>query len=304
MKSRVKKNQDLHESLASNAESDIQNSNLSHFANRLNQIDDQFKRMEEPVVSNQEPTRARQHEVEPVEEKVAETFDTFENTYLKDFLDEVKEYNVKKGYRETENTQSNIIRELNIAPNVVKPVDEVAMKSVLGQVDPDLAHDIEDVSTDLGETRVFNANALRGDFDESLDLDQTIAMAVQEMVDEPDDADTQPMAFVDSIDFGDVDTENESIEIDEDIFDDAPLFIEEVSAEDDRLEFDFDAEKFKKELMEQTQTLQHKIIDQERNIDDMNDTMVRTNRLLNVVLSLLFLAIFVVLVLIVSQLPF
>lgn len=325
MKSRVNKYQDLHDQIALDSESNIENSDLSHFANRLNQIDDQFDKMDVVAKEDREPTHARQieevSEVQEIEASINEPkpetqFDTFESAYLKDFLDEVKEYNVRKGYRDLENTDANILSELNKSSEIAKPFNDDEMTTVLHAIDPELSTmdvDVfnegeltEDVNLDelpnLDETIVFKSvehNTIESFDDGDDELEKTIAMAVQEMVDEEAMTDLS------------LTQEDEAfeIELDADEFDnilsEEDDSISEMQAQlesmEDYSDSDFDSDKFRSELLAQTQTLQHKIIDQEQNIDHMNETMVRTNRMLNVVLSLLILAIIVVLLLIVAQ---
>lgn len=323
MKSRVNKYQDLHEQIALDSESNIENSDLSHFANRLNQIDDQFDKMDVVAREDREPTHARQ--IEEVQEKhsvieEAKTepqFDTFESAYLKDFLDEVKEYNVRKGYRDLENTDANILSELNKSSEIAKPFNDDEMTTVLHAIDPELSTmdadvfiedeiEEEEVNLDelpnLDETIVFKSveQSNADTFDEEDELEKTIAMAVQEMVDDEDvSLDLSGQDSFDSVEFELEADEFENIlsEEDDSIFE----MQAQLDAMEDYSDNDFDSDKFRSELLAQTQTLQHKIIDQEQNIDQMNETMVRTNRMLNVVLSLLILAIIVVLLLIVAQ---
>lgn len=322
MKSRVNKYQDLHEQIALDSESNIENSDLSHFANRLNQIDDQFDKMDVVAREDREPTHARQIEEVQEEHSVIEEaktepqFDTFESAYLKDFLDEVKEYNVRKGYRDLENTDANILSELNKSSEIAKPFNDDEMTTVLHAIDPELStmdaevfieDEIEeevnlDELPNLDETIVFKSveQSNADTFDEEDELEKTIAMAVQEMVDDEDvSLDLSGQDAFDSVEFElDADEfENILSEEDDSIFE----MQAQLDAMEDYSDNDFDSDKFRSELLAQTQTLQHKIIDQEQNIDQMNETIVRTNRMLNVVLSLLILAIIVVLLLIVAQ---
>lgn len=323
MKSRVNKYQDLHEQIALDSESNIENSDLSHFANRLNQIDDQFDKMDVVAREDREPTHARQIEEVQEEHSVIEEaktepqFDTFESAYLKDFLDEVKEYNVRKGYRDLENTDANILSELNKSSEIAKPFNDDEMTTVLHAIDPELSTmdadvfiedeiEEEEVNLDelpnLDETIVFKSveQSNADTFDEEDELEKTIATAVQEMVDDEDvSLDLSGQDSFDSVEFELEADEFENIlsEEDDSIFE----MQAQLDAMEDYSDNDFDSDKFRSELLAQTQTLQHKIIDQEQNIDQMNETMVRTNRMLNVVLSLLILAIIVVLLLIVAQ---
>jgi hypothetical protein len=120
MKSRVERFKSLHEKIDNTVDESTHSKELSSFANRLNEIDDHFEKMDVPF-NDEKPSHARsfQTEEDPI-------FDTFENEYLKDFLDEVKAYNVEKGYRKIDDTQSNILKELHsdIKPKrVIKEAD-------------------------------------------------------------------------------------------------------------------------------------------------------------------------------------
>lgn len=116
MKSRVEKNKELHKKINQTIDENVNSEALSHYANRLNEIDDQFDRMDTP--SRIEPKRAKESTTN------LDIFDTFENEYLKDFLDEVKAYNVEKGYRSSQDTNENILEELNLMDKQIDPVVE------------------------------------------------------------------------------------------------------------------------------------------------------------------------------------
>lgn len=289
MKTRVSRNKELHQTIATDTESTVESSDLSHFANRLNEIDNQFSRMnvekkEDRILEHARQTGVNLDDTLDQSVDVNNTqFDTFESAYLKDFLAEVKDYNVKKGYRDIENTSSNIMKELRLdsleKSRSISDVQEV----IEPFVNPIDANDLEKVLTEIDEeaTQIYQAvdHNSRPEHVSAEALEQTIAMAVQSMGDEEYD----------------VQDENyEAEEVEEEF---APDFFVSDAAEPDSVE----PNAFARELMEQTQTLQFKIVDQERSIEEMGDTIVRTNRLLNTVLSLLMLAIVVVLMFIFSN---
>ena len=123
------------------------------------------------------------------------------------------------------------------------------------------------------ETKLFGEGILEDDEEQD-----DISSAVQELVDEIDEG---------------VEDNFEDDDFEEDL--------DEVSTQ-----FTFDTEhldtkSLREELLSQTQTLQHRIVDQEKNIDEMNEKMSRTNRLLNVILSFLIFAIIVIILIIVKQ---
>lgn len=291
MKTRVSRNKELHQTIATDTESTVESSDLSHFANRLNEIDNQFSRMNVEKKEDRILEHARQTDVN-LEDTLDQSvdvndtqFDTFESAYLKDFLAEVKDYNVKKGYRDIENTSSNIMKELRLESleksRSISDIDEV----VEPFVNPIDSNDLEKVLTEIDEeaTQIYQAvdHNSRPEHVSVESMEQTIAMAVQSMGDE--DYEAQDENYV---------AEEESVE--EEF---APAFFVADAAEEESVE----PNAFARELMEQTQTLQFKIVDQERSIEEMGDTIVRTNRLLNTVLSLLMLAIVVVLMFIFSN---
>lgn len=368
MRSRVKKNAELYSQIASDTESKVESNDLSHFANRLNAIDKQFGKMDVTTETNT-PNHARsiedtyeQSKIPPVlpfdkvnvndlkvaiedEPKASEPyvepsfkehdeFDTFESTYLNDFLAEVKEYNVKKGYREIDNTSTNIMRDLNLdiqenksrvisdtddqGPYIPEGIDDLltSIDPLINDLTPVRFEKMEDLDIgamqDDGQTKHFTAvdHLQRFDQDDA-HLEETIALEVQRMVE--DDYEGEPYGNEDlEVDLaseeddiimaeslGAIPGEIEAVEYEDDSQNKtmSSIPIEDIEVEEDRV---MDS-KIARQIMEQTQTLQIKVIDQEKNIEEMTDTMVKTNRLLNVTLSLLMLAIFVVVMLIISS---
>lgn len=313
MKSRVNKNMELHQSLSMSFEAETPSKDLSHYANKLNEIDDQFRRVEVDTVSNHHPQRARVHDKHQESKEDIHVYDTFENTYLKDFLNEVKEYNVKKGYRKFEDTQSNIVTDLNINNRL----DHDEIRSVLRDMNFDDYNEVESID----ETKVFNTVDLNEDLDSVISsLDETIALntikedpinfngfeskeevrniAEESILVESDSIEPEVL----SEDLGEGLEENAVADDVEELVEEEEVLSEDSTVTDHLTVHSNLDDTFKRSLLEQTQTLQYKIIDQERNIEDMNNVMIRTNRLLHAVISILLLAIFVVIILVVAQL--
>lgn len=291
MKSRVEKYSKLHQEIASDAESNIENSDLSHFANRLNEIDDQFERVHTASHNVVAPSRARKNEYVEAKEKEA-LVNTFENHYLKDFLEEVKEYNVKKGYRDMSDTQANILQDLH---------DQLDSPKFYNQVEEELEFaEEEKVEEQSLNQEVYDekkleelANELIEDkpFEDSEKEDQSLS-------DEKEEFSGETLVFGHEIfdeksDEQNLDEETIAMAIQEMSFDESEDFTDELSTDNN----------FEQNLLEQTQTLQHKVIDLEKDLDEMSSTTARTNQLLHVVLSLLLFAIIVVALLLVAQLP-
>ena len=71
-----------------------------------------FKRVN--ISSDEEYTPVREKkEQDSIERPPVD--DTFTNEYLDDFIKEVREYNIRKGTRESDNTQADILYQLNAA---------------------------------------------------------------------------------------------------------------------------------------------------------------------------------------------
>ncbi len=113
MKTRMERYKELREKMSTEVNQEVQSHDLSQYANRLNKIDeDNFEDMNQ-TGPEYEPTRAKELDLKK--------YETFENEYLKDFLDEVKSYNIEKGNRLVEDTEQNILEEIN-AHKKVEPV--------------------------------------------------------------------------------------------------------------------------------------------------------------------------------------
>lgn len=85
---------------------------LQSYAKRLNEIDPSiFKKVS---ITEEEPNTPQRERIESsIYEDNDTTMQEFRNEYLDDFINEVREYNIKKGNRESENTQIDILNRLN-----------------------------------------------------------------------------------------------------------------------------------------------------------------------------------------------
>ena len=263
MKSRVKKNGSLHQRLMSDTESGLENSNISNFKKQMEFIDPSGSTLKtSQSLEREDLSHARTKQQNADEQNEPTLYDTFESTYLKDFLEEVKEYNINKGL-------------LKATPA-----------------------EVETLKTDLAEP-----------------IDHDVVLEASDTVIDPTE---EYKILFDEIDENDVieDTineEDEDFEV-EDIFsktmhdttedNDALVVVETVSESNDTSNTlgstELELQAFESKILEQTQTMQHQIIEQERFIDEISDVQVRQNRLLNVVIMMLIFAIIVVALLIVS----
>lgn len=120
--SRVKKYAQLREELMNDAESQVTSSDLSQFAERLNRIDaTQFDKMEtfkeehDPIHLRRESYFDTPVKTEGEQEETISS--TFNNEYLDEYINEVKQYNKERGYRSAENTTTNILQEIKKDPD-------------------------------------------------------------------------------------------------------------------------------------------------------------------------------------------
>lgn len=301
MKSRVRKYADLHQKIASDTESTVENSDLSHFANRLSEIDDQFERVHTSKQALISPSRARKNDHEELE-KVDPMVDTFETHYLKDFLEEVKEYNVKKGYRDISDTQANILDDLR-GELKDSAVDNLEFEDAI-------EHDLEATQSIYSEKELAKiAEAFFEEEKNDLEVENTEDEIIHDEIlvfgEEVSNENNRPkkeftLEEDDSEEFSDEATISMAIhDMSYDNEDEGNL---ELDTNDESSTTESKSYGTRdQELFEQTQTMQHKIFDLENNLEEMSSTTIKTNRLLHVVLSLLLFAIIVVALLITAQ---
>ncbi len=108
--SRVKKYQKLRESIQEDVDKPVISPALASFAKRLGQIDSQYVDMQ---VSNSDhsPLHGRNEAYQNFQNE--EPISTFDSSYLDQFIDEVKKYNIKEGTRKTENTLTNVLKSVS-----------------------------------------------------------------------------------------------------------------------------------------------------------------------------------------------
>jgi hypothetical protein len=97
--SRVKKNAELRQAIENSRESELASSALSPFADRLNRISPDLSTVEMSAPASNEGSRhAKGENDSPFEPYVSPIDPSFHHDYLNEFIDEVKHYNLKKGY--------------------------------------------------------------------------------------------------------------------------------------------------------------------------------------------------------------
>jgi len=262
--SRVKKYAQLREELMNDAESEVSSSELSEFAKRLNRIDsNQFNAMETSDNTEHDPVHLRRESYfeEPVKKEcnVEDTFSSFNNEYLDEYINEVKQYNQVHGYSSSEDTAKNILNtfkkeitsldELDIMPSF----DETTEIPVFGKKeDPSL------ISVEV--KNLLNSINLSKD-ETSVHKDDNIKR-------------NEPLTFID--------------------YTDSPMPLE-VKGEENDFEKELKKEKeLRERLMNETVQMRAQLDDYDKELSEVNDSVMHANQVLNIVLIILILVMLAV----------
>jgi len=120
--SRVKKNQVLRNTIENDREEELVSPALSSYAERLNKINPMLTRTS--VLSSSEPYQAlhsRREKSLDFDTKPIKT-NTVETEYINDFLEEVRNYNLKKGYRSEFDTDLEVLKKSEVKELKVEPI--------------------------------------------------------------------------------------------------------------------------------------------------------------------------------------
>lgn len=110
--SRVKKNAELRQEVENSRESELTSSVLSSYATRLNRINPEISSIETNAnVLDRNPLHSRGESVRNVQSDENLADPAFHHDLLNEFIDEVKSYNIKKGYASTDKPEQAVIKE-------------------------------------------------------------------------------------------------------------------------------------------------------------------------------------------------
>lgn len=210
--SRVKKNQVLRNTIENDREEELVSPALSSYAERLNKINPMLTRSSS-LSSNTsyQALHSRREKSLNLDKTNSESFDdSFEPNYINEFLEEVRTYNLKKGYRTEFDTDLEILNK----------------------------HEVNDIKKDV------NTNTIKSDKNE--DLTQEIKMIIEN-------------------DFKDEEAN-------------------EIKESDDI-----------NQVLEETQKLRVQLNDYEKELIDMNESVMSSHRVLNIVVFILVLVLIVML---------
>lgn len=296
--SRTKKYQDLRDSLQHEGEADSLSTNdLSRFEKRLNEIDAQnFSLPQNYMKDDHVAEHARTHDsnsdfLSRYQSKQEPSFDTssyytnendvtFDNDYLDQYIREVKQYNIDQGNASSENTQINILKQIerNNGPLTNRPY--VRSKKTETSEIPfmNYKNDSANVSSTPSIVNEAEEEVPQGNVNETQSLTKEDIMAeVQNLVNGPSAtqasnpaSDDKEFPFVTSRDHDSMstDTFNRRLEADR---------------------------TTRQQLLNETTQMRAQLDDYEDNLSEVSDKMRQTSKILNIVLVILIIALAILL---------
>lgn len=294
--SRTKKYQDLRDSLQHDNEADSFSTNdLSRFEKRLNEIDSQnFSYPETYLKDDHSAEHARSHESKKSTEVLRRSqrnepsFDTssyymnendatFDNDYLDQYIREVKQYNIDQGNAASENTQINILKQIerNKQTSVNRP----------------FARSTNEQTTDIPFIAPQNNQEKNSSLNETVEMNEDTIRATTA----PEAIDTQAlskediMAEVQNLVNGSAAKKEEA---ESPFVEDRSYSTMSTDTFNRRMEAD---RTTRQQLLNETTQMRAQLDDYEDNLSEVSDKMRQTSRILNIVLIILIIALAVLL---------
>lgn len=294
--SRTKKYQDLRNRLQHDTNADALSTNdLSRFQKRLNEIDSQnFSYTENASSDSHNAEHARnlntQQQTQQTLRRHKQTQDkdpfanvsfsanenndvTFDNDYLDQYIREVKQYNIDQGNAASENTSLNILKQIerNNSATPKKPYPssnshtaDIPFLSSQSSSSNRYSQDVKQSSSSQEDTQPTQAMSK-----------EDIMQEVQNLVNGTSSSYTQPQPEEPSSPFvNDYESKNDSF-MSTDTF-------------NRRLEAD---RTTRQQLLNETTQMRAQLDDYEDNLSEVSDKMRQTNRILNIVLVILIIAL-------------
>lgn len=220
------------------------------------------------------PKRAK--EEKEVEGKESSTSDTFTNEYLDDFIKEVRDYNIRKGNRQSEDTQVDILYQLN-AENRAKRTRY--LQEIKDKQDDTV---IEPLSDEENGKPVLSK--------------EDLAKEVQQLL---IDEDVQDSTFDEETQDTDVEELSEKLMQTQqiDLHQAAALVLpsdDEKEDIEDSVKPNDEEDSLHKKLIEETQQLRVQLDEYEGELSDLSSGVEKNNRILNFILCFLILVLLVI----------
>jgi len=136
--SRVRKNAELRQEVENSRESEVTSTVLSSYADRLNRINPELSTIEaSPKLPDYNALHSKGEAERNPESLDLKDDVSFHHDLLNEFIDEVKSYNIKKGYSSSEDTDLNIINKIS------QPV--ISDENLKSQADDQMTQEIKRV---------------------------------------------------------------------------------------------------------------------------------------------------------------
>ncbi len=279
---------------------------LQSYAKRLNEIDPSiFKKV---TITEEEPNTPQRERVETsIYDDNDSTMQEFRNEYLDDFINEVREYNIKKGNRESENTQIDILNRLNAVSrakrsdyiqNIEDEVKEVKQEEAVIQNREDIAAQVKSLLEEEAlqpEPLIQRTDTKKAD--ESKPAEATVEVmkptdvTSQELKKESPakQPKTKMTPSAQPVNVNQSAAEKkEKQPVMQNKPKPKPVAAKELQAEVER------EQKLHQKLVEETQQLRVQLNEYEDDLNDLSEGVEKTNKMLNVILGCLILALLVI----------
>lgn len=231
-----------------------------------------------------EENKAPSHQKRSVNYTNSETTGEFKNEYLDDFLQEVRDYNMKKGVRESEDTRLDILQQLSSKQRQKRAsyMDNEAQKT-----------EVHEASGVIENASVYTSNEIPNIQamveEDRMSMTQEIARQVQDLIHQEEvqlledvrEEVIQPEVAVES---------EQTI-----VLPTAKDVTTNMSMPSDSSQDDEDTTNYD-ELLDQTLQLKTKLHEQEEEIHTLNDGVDKNNRLLNIIIAVLIVLLLAVVV--------
>lgn len=272
--SRVKKYEELRKSI----EQEIENADaiaVKQAAENLSNIEAVSLKRANIETDTYVPEREKTKVEEP--ELGATTIDDFTNEYLDDFLKEVREYNIKKGTREYEDTQLDILNQLHQSSHLKR-------NQYVQEIEEDVNETIEAVESTLSLNKEDIASQV-----------QSLLEEENEPVEEP----TEKPSFLKSIFMKEEEKLDPSTEVEIERVEPKTEELHDLEKDHEKeiqlLHQKHEEEKEERNrLLEETQQLRVQLNEYEEELTDLSDGVEKNNKILNIVLGVLIVALLVV----------
>ncbi|MEF2783891.1 MAG: hypothetical protein U0N20_12435 [Clostridium sp.] len=274
--SRVEKYAELRKSIETdnNIDKHMQSQDAKEKEETLKKFDYSiFKKVDVQTNEEYTPTREKKED-SSLEQSLVD--DTFTNEYLDDFIKEVRAYNIRKGNRETDNTQADILYQLNAAnrakrTHYIQEIEDVKEEQAEEERKTVLSQD---------EIALQVQNLLR---EENMQEEE----AEEEIIQEETSADEvmDDLANIETKESSPIQDEQQPVK---------KIIQPVVLDEDEQPEQVQQTDTMHKQLLEETQQLRVQMDEYEDELTELSDGVEKTNKLLNVLLCFLILVLLVI----------